>query len=110
MSRTDEKEKARTFSRYRLIFVEKWEKEGGSMRRIPIEEVGIHTESIKLDSFLKLCSLALSGGEAKELIQSGAVRVNKEQELRRGRKLVPGDRIALLGRLFLVKEEELPEE
>jgi ribosome-associated protein len=50
---------------------------------------------IRLEEFLKLVDAVASGGEAKRLIQSGQVRVNGEVELRRGRKLYPGDRVEL---------------
>jgi ribosome-associated protein len=46
---------------------------------------------ITLGQFLKVASLASSGGEAKALIGRGSVCVNGETEQRRGRKLVPGD-------------------
>lgn len=46
---------------------------------------------ITLGQFLKVASLASSGGEAKALIGRGSVWVNGETEQRRGRKLVPGD-------------------
>lgn len=44
---------------------------------------------------LKLAGLAESGGEARALIESGAVRVNDEVETRRGRQLRRGDVVAL---------------
>jgi len=52
-----------------------------------------------------------SGGEAKHLIQNGAVRVNGEVETRRGRKLSSGDLVALGQQHFEVKLEtsETPE-
>ena len=46
---------------------------------------------VTLGQFLKVASLASSGGEAKALIGRGSVQVNGETEQRRGRKLVPGD-------------------
>ena len=52
-------------------------------------------EFIKLDSFLKAVNAVGSGGEAKLIIADGAVRVNGAVELRRGRKLRPGDRVEL---------------
>ena len=55
----------------------------------------IQTPDIRLDQLLKLADLVSSGGEAKVLIQDGSVRVNGELETRRGRKLVPGDRVEL---------------
>lgn len=48
---------------------------------------------IKLDQFLKREALASSGGEAKQLIQAGLVKVNGQVETRRGRKLREGDRV-----------------
>ncbi len=48
---------------------------------------------IKLDQFLKWQGIAQTGGEAKIIIKQGMVEVNGEEEIRRGRKLVTGDRI-----------------
>lgn len=53
-------------------------------------------DHITLGQFLKACNLAQSGGEAKEVLSAGAVRVNGETETRRGRKLRQGD-IVLFG-------------
>jgi len=50
---------------------------------------------IKLDQFLKQTQAVGTGGQAKLMIQDGEVRVNGEIEVRRGRKLVTGDRIEL---------------
>ena len=57
---------------------------------------------IKLDSFLKAVNEADSGGIAKLLIADGLVRVNGEIELRRGRKLRPGDRVEIDKRIYTV--------
>ena len=53
----------------------------------------IHIEGpfIKLGQALKAAHLVSNGAEAKEVIQNGEVSVNEETEVRRGRKLVPGD-------------------
>ncbi len=48
-------------------------------------------EYIKLDQFLKLAQVVQTGGEAKHLILSGEVLVNRVIETRRGRKLYAGD-------------------
>jgi len=48
-------------------------------------------ETLRLDDALKLAGVAATGGEAKVLIQGGAVRVNGAVETRRKRKLVEGD-------------------
>ncbi len=70
------------------------------------EIVRIDTDYIKLDSFLKLANLVMSGGEAKMVIKEGQVSVNGEVETRRGRKLYPGDTIALTGCSSFVIEQE----
>ena len=57
----------------------------------PAENSEPEEETIKLDQFLKLADIVGSGGEAKHLIRSGAIRVNGEEETRRGRKLRNGD-------------------
>ena len=67
-----------------------------------METVYITTEYIKLESFLKLANLVMSGGEAKLLIQDGYVKVNGETCLMRGKKLYPGDRIEFMGQKFLI--------
>jgi len=63
----------------------------------------ITSEYIKLDSFLKGVNAVGSGGEAKLIIAAGLVTVNGEQELRRGRKLYPGDRVGLGGDVYRVE-------
>ena len=60
-------------------------------------EITIDTEYIKLDQFLKLADIASTGGHAKYLIQEGVVKVNGEVEMRRGKKLVPGDIVEVEG-------------
>lgn len=52
---------------------------------------------IKLDQFLKWQGIAQTGGEAKIIIKQGIVTVNGEAEIRRGRKLVTGDRVTIAG-------------
>jgi ribosome-associated protein len=65
--------------------------------------------SIKLDQFLKRESVVFSGGEAKHLIQSGAVKVNGVVETRRGRKLHEGD-VVVLEKMELVVHSLEPKE
>jgi len=50
---------------------------------------------ITLGQALKAANLAGSGGEAKLLVQEGAVLVNGEPETRRGRRLGAGDVVEL---------------
>lgn len=61
------------------------------------EKIKISTEFIKLDALLKFASLVGSGGEAKSLIQDGQVLVNGEVCTMRGKKIRPGDKVALGG-------------
>ena len=42
------------------------------------EEVFINTEFIRLDSFLKFKGIAETGGQAKQFIHDGIVKVNHE--------------------------------
>ncbi len=65
----------------------------------------ITTPFIKLDSFLKVENAVSSGGEAKMMIAEGYITVNGEVELRRGRKLYPGDRVVYGKRRFVVEAE-----
>jgi ribosome-associated protein len=57
---------------------------------------------MKLDQFLKWQGLVGSGGEAKQRIQRGDVRVNGSIETRRGRQLGNGDAVEIDGRELLV--------
>lgn len=62
---------------------------------------------IQLDQFLKLTGIVGSGGEAKHIIQAGDVMVNGEAEVRRGRKLRPGDKVELGGHVLEVTEDHV---
>ena len=64
---------------------------------IIMQEIRIKDDYIKLGQALKLAGLVGSGVEAKMLIQDGLVIVNGEVDMRRGRKLVPGDVFSLDG-------------
>ena len=62
-----------------------------------MDTIQINTEFIKLDSLLKFAGMVETGGEAKELIQAGQVKLNGEVCTMRGKKCVPGDEIELDG-------------
>ena len=66
-----------------------------------MQKILIHTEFIKLDALLKFAGLCETGGEAKELVQGGAVKVNGEVCTMRGKKMRPGDKAAIDGELEL---------
>lgn len=59
------------------------------------ETVKISTEYIKLEGLLKFAGTAETGGEAKQRIQAGEVKVNGEVCQMRGKKLRPGDVVDL---------------
>ena len=54
-------------------------------------------DTIRLGQLLKLADLVDSGAEVKDVLVSGAVRVNGETEERRGRQLHRGDVISVDG-------------
>lgn len=56
---------------------------------------GDDDETIRLGQFLKWANLVETGGEARELVQAGFVRVDGEVETRRGRRLHVGQRVTL---------------
>ena len=66
-------------------------------------ELKIRDEFIKLGQVLKAAGLVENGGEAKEAVQAGEVKVNGEVETRRGRKCVPGDEIEFNGESVLIQ-------
>ena len=58
-----------------------------------IVKTKINTEFIKLDSLLKFSGVVETGGYAKELVQSGKVKVNGEVCTMRGKKIRSGDEV-----------------
>ncbi|HJB59475.1 MAG TPA: RNA-binding S4 domain-containing protein [Candidatus Faecalibacterium faecipullorum] len=69
-----------------------------------MERVIIHTPFIKLDALLKYAGLCETGGEAKERVQAGEVKVNGEVCTMRGKKCVPGDTVEVDGRAVQIAE------
>lgn len=55
----------------------------------------ISTREITLGDALKWAGIVPTGGRAKVLIRAGRVSVNGIVERRRGRSLIPGDRITV---------------
>jgi ribosome-associated protein len=62
-----------------------------------IQKVIIKPPFIKLEQFLKFCGAMQTGGEAKVRIQNGDVMVNNEVCTMRGKKLVFGDIVQIVG-------------
>ncbi len=73
--------------------------------QIKEEPLAIRTDFIKLDQALKFCGVAETGGHAKELVEKGAVRVNGEECLSRGKKLFPGDTFEYKDIRFVLTKE-----
>ena len=57
------------------------------------QSFSLSTEYIDLLQFLKATGIAMTGGEAKAIVDDGLVKVNDEPESRRRRKLRDGDRV-----------------
>lgn len=70
-----------------------------------METIRIRDDFIKLGQALKLAGLVESGVDAKIEIQEGFVRVNGEVEVRRCKKIHPGDVIAYNGQQIKVVDE-----
>ena len=64
--------------------------------------VTIDREPVELCKILKFESLVSTGGEAKQVIADGLVRVNGEVETRKRKKIYSGDMIAFDGEQFKV--------
>jgi len=56
-----------------------------------MRDIVLRGPDIRLGQLLKFAGIADSGGEAKDLLAAGEVRVNDEPEARRGRTLRDGD-------------------
>ncbi len=70
-----------------------------------MKTVTITSETILLAQFLKWANVTGSGGEAKQLIQDGLVKVNGEVEVRRGRQLLPGDTVEVGAQQFQLTKD-----
>lgn len=69
------------------------------------ETVTIRTEYIQLQSLLKFNGISETGGQAKEFIQEGLIKVNGEVCTARGKKIRNGDIVSAFGTDYLVKNE-----
>jgi ribosome-associated protein len=58
-------------------------------------EVPITGEMIRLGQLLKLAGVVDDGGQARALIEQGAVSVDGEVDRRRGRQVRPGSSVTL---------------
>lgn len=65
------------------------------------KKVEVKKYPIRLGQFLKLAEVASDGNEAKFVIASGIVLVNGHADVRRGRKLVKGDKVQVENNVYL---------
>jgi ribosome-associated protein len=68
-----------------------------------LEKVKITTEYIKLEQMMKLAGIVGRGSDAKQIILDGAVTVNGNIELQRGKKLRPGDIVEFDGMKYVIE-------
>lgn len=61
-----------------------------------MEKININTPFIKLDQLLKYANVTQNGTDAKYLISNGFVYYNGEIEVRRGKKIYPGDFVRII--------------
>ena len=66
-------------------------------------EVTAGDRGLRLGQLLKLVDAVDTGGGARALLESGAVRVNGEVETRRGRQLAAGDVVEVGGETVTVR-------
>jgi len=60
---------------------------------------------IELNAFVKIMNWASTGGQAKVLIRSGAIKVNGEVELRNGKKLIATDVVEYEGKKYIARDK-----
>ena len=70
------------------------------------ETVKINTDFIQLQSFLKFKGIAETGGQAKEFIQDGIIRVNGEVCTARGKKIRNGDVVTAFAVDYTIVNED----
>ncbi len=63
----------------------------------------LNGDFIELFKLLKIVNIASSGGEAKQLVEEGLVKLNGEVELRKRAKIRPGDKIETQDHLIHVE-------
>lgn len=69
------------------------------------ETVYINTDFIRLDGFLKFKGIAETGGQAKQFIQDGIVKVNGEFCTSRGKKIRAGDTVSVFSVDYKIEYE-----
>lgn len=67
------------------------------------EKIKIHTEFIKLDNFVKFSGISTTGGEAKNLILNGEIKVNNDVCKMRNKKIKDKDIVSYKDKEFEVE-------
>lgn len=70
-------------------------------------EIIIKPPFIKLEQFLKFAGAVSTGGEAKNIIFDGLVKINDEVCLMRGKKLFGNETVSVNDEVFLVIMEDI---
>ena len=70
------------------------------------EKIKINTDFIQLQSLLKFKGISETGGQAKEFIQDGIIRVNGQVCTARGKKIRPGDVVTAFGTDYRIINED----
>lgn len=68
--------------------------------------IALEKTPIELCRLLKFENLVQSGGEAKQVIADGRVRVNGEIETRKRKKVMAGDLVEFAGVKLQIKEQQ----
>ena len=63
-----------------------------------MREITVRGDHITLGQLLKVAGFVATGGEVKYFLQETSIQVNGEHDIRRGRKLRPGDTVLVEGR------------
>lgn len=69
-----------------------------------MEIIKLRDDYIKLGQALKAAGLVENGVDAKYVILDGLVKVNGNQELQRGKKLVDGDTVEFEGNIIKIEK------
>lgn len=72
-----------------------------------MKKIFIKDDFIKLGQAMKLSGMSETGVDAKYAIEDGKVKVNGEVDLRRGKKLYPGDVFSFEGTDVQVEAKSL---
>ena len=67
-----------------------------------IKEIKINDDFITLGQFIKVLDLISSGGEAKRFLLENTIKINNQEEKRRGKKLYKNDLIEINDILYKI--------